>query len=269
MHCAIRVGLPTVQSDADQRVFQDILRKSIRPVFQLQRDVEEFSSAVSQNEDLPLRMCLSEREKAVWDEMLKKRVKTQYWSDGFVRFACLADRDIKCHLNGILEIFCGAGYHCLAGLARRLPVRGAIDIAWGVELQLGGLYGPVVANAYELESEVAQYPRIVVGLRAVEFLEIQHANTNDDLISRINRDLATRCLNMLVRDLDGQWCLHYLGDDFASIVTEQNHSLLCHKARRFVNEKIEEYGKSVNDKLESRYRQLLKYFDSVPLQRLS
>ena len=220
--------------------------------------------SVSGNPDSPLRMSLTEEERPVYDEMQLKRVKTQYWSDGVIRFASLGDQEIKCPLNGITEIFQLSGYFCLLGLARRRPVRGAIDIAWGVELPHGGLFGPVVANSYELESEVAQYPRIVVGQRVVEFLEAHRANTGADPFTRVNRDNAKLCLDMLLQDADGHWIVHYLGDAFQFSVTDTNHRFFHDKARAFVVEQLEEHRKSQNSKLAFRYSQLLNYFDAHP-----
>lgn len=165
---------------------------------------------------------------------------------------------------GINEIFQFAGYFCLLSLAQRHPVRGAIDIAWGVELPHGGLCGPVVANAYELESEVAQYPRIVVGQRVVDFLEAQLANTNDDPFTRVNRTKARLCRNMLLKDDDGHWIVHYLGAAFQYSVTHTNHRFIYDKARAFAVNQLEEHRKSKNKKLTFRYKQLLNYFDTHP-----
>lgn len=254
--------LPIIKSEADDSVFRSILRDNIGPTLQLQQDVEAMVKAVSGNPDSPRRMSLSEKERAVYDEMQLKRVKTQYWSDGFVRFVCLGDQAIKYPLNGITEIFQFSGYFCLLGLARRHPVRGAIDIAWGVELPHSGLYGPVVANAYELESEVAQYPRIVVGQRVVDFLEAHLANTSDDPFGRVNRIWAELCRGMLFKDVDGYWIVHYLGDAFQVSVTNTTHSYWHDKARTFVVEQLEEHRKSLDKKLAFRYSQLLHYFDA-------
>ncbi len=259
--------LPIIKSDSDDRAFRSILRNTIGPIFRLQRDVEAMVSAVSVNRNSPLRMSLSEQERVVWDEMVQKRVETQHWSDGFVTFVCLGDQDVKCPLNGIFEIFGRSGSHCLFGLAQRSPMRGAIDIAWGVELRPGELYGPVVASAYELESEVAQYPRVVVGHRVIEFLEVYRAGSGNDSFSQVNSNLAKLCLDMLFQDTDGHWCVDYLGVTFEHAVTHEDHSFLCEKARTFVIEQLEEHRASFNSKLAFRYSQLLSYFDSVPRQR--
>src|SRR5438445_6514274 len=138
--------LPMTNAGADSTAIDRMLRDIIGPTLQLQQDVEAMVKSVSGNTNSSRRLSLTEGERSVYDAMQLKRVETQYWSDGFIRFVCLGEKEIKCPLNGITEIFQLSGYFCLLGLARRHPVRGAIDIAWGVELPHSGLYGPVVAN---------------------------------------------------------------------------------------------------------------------------
>ena len=256
--------LPTTNSGPDGTAIDRVLRDTIGPTLQLQQDVEAMVKVVSGDPDSPRRMSLSTEERAVYDEMQLKRVKTQYWSDGFVRFVCLGDGAVKCLLNGITEIFQFSGYFCLLGLARRHPVRGAIDIAWGVELPHSGLYGPVVANAYELESKVARYPRIVVGQRVVGFLETYVSNSSDDPFMLANRMWAELCQGMLFKDVDGCWIVHYLGNAFQYSVTHTTHGYLHDKARAFVADQLEDHRKLLNSRLATRYNQLLNYFDAHP-----
>ena len=80
--------LPIIKTGADDTAFHNILRDTIRPILQLQRDAEVMVGAAVVNSDSPFRMSLSEEKRALWDELVKKRVKTQHWSDGIVRFIC-------------------------------------------------------------------------------------------------------------------------------------------------------------------------------------
>lgn len=256
--------LPAVTSEAGKTAIDNVIRASIAPALKLQRDVENMVKTLSPNTESPIRNSLSERDRAVFDEMQLKRVETQYWSDGFVRFVCLGDGAIKCPLLGVTEIFQFSGYFCLLGLAQRHPVRGAIDIAWGVELPRIGLYGPAVANAYKLESEVAKYPRIVVGQQVVDFLEGELTKTSNDPFTRGNRSWAKLCRGMLLKDNDGHWIVHYLGTTFQHSVTNTTHPFIYGRAHAFVVDQLEEHRKSKNNKLEYRYGQLLNYFNEHP-----
>ena len=154
--------LPAMKSSADQATFDEILKTNIGPILKLQRDAENLVGTMLTKPDSPFRMALAEELRDIWDQVFRKQVKTQYWSDGLVRFACLGGDNAKSAVNSILEIINFSGLLCFLGLAQHRPVRGAIEGAWGTEIRDGQLYGPVVSNAYELESEVAQYPRIIV-----------------------------------------------------------------------------------------------------------
>jgi hypothetical protein len=173
--------LPILKTDEEEQAFRAVIRNSIGAIIRLQHDAEIMvKAAINPRTDSPLRAKLSESEKTAWDEMSATRLTTQRWSDGLVSFVSLGDHEIRCVMNGVFAIFCLAGSLCLMGLANKRPIRGAIDVAWGVEILPGELYGPAVARAYELETTVAQYPRIVVGPRTVRFLENHKANTASD-----------------------------------------------------------------------------------------
>lgn len=255
----------SIESEEQRKAFHDVFRNSIGAIIKLQERAENMLAPVlKQNLDSPRRAALPPEQHAIWDDMQRTRIETQRWSDGLVSFVCLGDTDIRCRMNGVFGIFGIAGALCLLGLATGRPIRGAIEIAWGVELHPGELYGPVVARAYELESETAQYPRIVIGPEAVRFLEAHAANTEQDVFSQTDRELAALCLNMLVQDADGHWLLHYLGDTFQFAVTHGQHTELYGAARKFVFDQLFIHQAQHNTKLAFRYSHLLQYFDAHP-----
>lgn len=257
--------LKPVESEKQQKAFHDVLRNSIGAIIKLQERAEDMLAPIlKQNLDSPRRAALPQEQHATWDDMQRTRIETQRWSDGLVSFVCLGDTNIKCRMNGVFGIFGIAGALCLLGLATGRPIRGAIEIAWGIELHPGELYGPAVARAYELESEIAQYPRIVIGPEAVRFLEAHAANSEQDVFSQTDRDLAVLCLDMLVQDADGHWVLHYLGDRFQSAVTHGQHVKLYGSARKFVFDQLSKHHAQHNTKLAFRYSHLLQYFDAHP-----
>jgi len=253
------------ETEEQQKAFQDTLRNSIGAIIKLQKRAEEMLSPIlRQNLDSPRRAALPPEHQLMWDEMNRTRVTTQRWSDGLVSFTCLGDKDIKCQVNSVFAIFGLVGSLCLLGLAGGHPIRGAIEIAWGVELHPGELYGPAVARPYELESETAQYPRIVVGPETIRFLEAHAANTRQDIFSQTDREFAALCLGLVVRDTDGHWLLHYLGETFQSAVTHSQHADLYSMARKFVWEQFTKHQTNQDTKLAFRYANLINYFDAYP-----
>lgn len=252
-------------SEDHHKAFYDILRNSIGAIIKLQEQAKEMLAPILEpNLESPIRAALPPEQHAIWDEMQRTRITTQRWSDGLVSFACLGDTDIKCQMNNVYGIFGLAGTLCLLGLTTGSPIRGAIEIAWGIELHPGELYGPAVANAYELESEIAQYPRIVVGPATIRFLQVHASNPGQDMCSQNDRELASLCLDMLVQDADGHWLLHYLGEKFQFAVTHAQHVELYNAARKFVYDQLSTHQTKRNTKLAFRYSHLLQYFDAHP-----
>lgn len=257
--------LPTFKSEDERKKFDAILRESIGAISKLQSQAEDMLDGIlNPNLESPFRAALPPEQHAIWDEMQRARVTTQRWSDGLMSFVHLGDSEVKCRMNGVYGLFCLAGTLCLLGLANRHPIRGAIEVAWGVELSPGELYGAAVARAYELESEVAQYPRIVVGSETVKLLGAHRANPEQDPFLQTDRALAELCLGMLVQDVDGYWLLHYLGEKFQHAVSHAHHTELYVAARKFVCEQLFEHQASRNTKLAFRYSHLLQYFDAHP-----
>lgn len=255
--------LPILKSEDDKKKFQATVRKSIGSIDRLQKDAETMLGAIGGGRaKSPLRKRLSKKEQKMWDKMQVTRINKQRWSDGFAAFVCLGDQEVSCPMNGIFEIFAMCGSLCFLGLAAKKPIRGAIDIAWGVELHLGELYGPVVARAYELESETAQYPRIVVGSQVVHYLQSFLTEPTKDKFMKFNQTLARLCLNMLAHDVDGVNILHYLGNAFRDSITQTQHPELYDKAHEFVREQLRMHQEAGDSKLAFRYAHLAYYFQA-------
>jgi hypothetical protein len=257
--------LPIFATEDDKINFNATLKESIGAIRRLQRQAETMLGPIlDRNPESTFRASLPKEQHQIWDEMTQARVTTQRWSDGLVSFVCLGDADIKCKMNGVYALFCSAGALCLLGLANRSPVRGAIDVAWGVELNPGELYGAAVARAYELESEVAQYPRIVIGSETVKLLTIHSKNPAQDPFSQIDKKLAELCLGMIIPDTDGHMILHYLGESFQFAATHNAHAQFYESARNFAIEQFERHQANQDTKLAFRYSHLLNYLDAFP-----
>lgn len=254
--------LPSVDTTEGKQAFRSVIRDSIGAIFRLQRGADEMlRGALDRDPNSPLRLSLQDAQKEIWDEMHKTCIQQQRWSDGLVFFASLGDRQIKCPMGGPFWIIAQAGCHCFLGLAAGQPVRGGIDVAWGVELRPGELYGPAVSCAYDLESKVAQRPRIVVGQRAVDMLETYRCNQGTDYFAQYDRTLAEASLKLLKRDEDGQWIVHYLGHHFRAMVTQGQHSEMHRLGKAFVLQQLNGYRAAGDEKLTVRYEHVLSYFD--------
>lgn len=205
--------LPPFKTSEEKDQFVEKIKKTIIPIEDLQKLAKSTLAFAEYNES-PLRKSLPDNLKATYDQMNEINIQEQRWSDGLVYFVSLFEGNVKCPMTGIYNLFSSAGILCFLGLSKKMPLRGALDISWGVELHEGELYGAAVANAYELESKVAQYPRIVVSERTVNYLLSNINNPSNDVFTEYSRRLATICYNMLTKDADGNYFIHYLGKAF-------------------------------------------------------
>ena len=157
------------QSKNEIEFFLNKIKKTINPIYTLQKDSSKYwERALSYKGTL--KNTLSEAQQKQYDQIREIKVNQQRWSDGMVFFVALNQENVKCPITGVFYILGVVGGLCFVGLSRKHPIRGSLDISWGVELHPGELYGAAVANAYEIESKVAQYPRIVIGERVVDYL---------------------------------------------------------------------------------------------------
>lgn len=236
--------------------------KSIGAIDKLQKQADYFMRGT---EEFSMRDQIPESELTTYEEMKAAKPKQQRWSDGLVLYHSLATDKLKCPMNAVMKIFMLSGTLCLLGLAARTPIRGAIEVSWGVELYENELYGAVVANSYNLESAVAQYPRVVVGQHVINYLNVHLYDVPDpdDKIAIYNKNLAARCLKMTAIDQDGHAIIHYLGQDFKDWVLsgEDNPPSLYEMACTFIAEEYSKYSAQKDSKLAIRYAWLKGYFE--------
>jgi hypothetical protein len=84
-------------------------------------------------------------------------------------------------------------------------LRGGITVG-DVALSYGQLFGSAVVRGYELESQVARFPRIVVGEEV-----LKEAKTNEALWTHNDGETEVRAVRSLLRrDFDGEYFVDYL-----------------------------------------------------------
>lgn len=253
--------LPDVREATINEEFMMVVKNSVGGIIKLQELASNFRQGYSK--PFPTRDLLTEEEKIVYDKMKAQKPKQQRWSDGLVYFSPLGGENNHCPMNAIFEIFGLSGVMCFIGLANYRPIRGAIEISWGIELHNNELYGAVIKNSYELESQIAQCPRIIVGPHAIEYLKSHFDEPIDenDKLAGYNRELAGICLNMIALDQDGYHILDYLGRTFTDVVTRQQKTKFYEHAYSFICKEYERHFKDRNTKLAIRYAWIKGYYE--------
>jgi len=204
-------------------------------------------------------------------EMLKSNLKLQRFSDCIQAYVCLRTDKYHSHaINGVYGTLLASGSMLLLSLAMKKAFRAGIEVGLGTELEGGEIYGPVLYKAYELESKVAEYPRIVIGHELINYLTTL-ANGHEQIPSQAKEDvelcklMATNCLKMIVRDLDGVPILDYLGEEFLRSINENPERAkeledVFDLALKFIESEYAKRKQAGDKKLALRYYLLLNYF---------
>jgi len=203
--------------------------------------------------------------------MLKSNLKHQRFSDSIQAYVCLhTDQYHSNAINGVFGTLLACGGMLLLSLASKKAFRAGIEVGLGTELENGEIYGPVLYKAYELEHKVAEYPRIVIGQELINYLK-QLAIGHQQMEEQVKEDvdlcklMATNCLKMIVRDLDGVPILDYLGDEFMRSINENPERVKEYRkvfdlALQFVEAEYAKRKQAGDKKLALRYYLLLNYF---------
>ncbi len=113
----------------------------------------------------------------------------------------------------IFSALSAAAIVMLTSLASRRPLRGGIDVGLATEIGPGEIYGTALERAYVLESEVAQYPRIVIGDEFWKYLDatIAEFEKGSTPVAKSITAIVKRIMGLMATDKDGKRILDYLG----------------------------------------------------------
>lgn len=162
-----------------------------------------FNLVKEQGEVLLRLWGVPEKEMPPYLERMKQvHMGIQQYSDSTLFYAGAKDGDGMGF--GLFVSYClyFAMYY-LQLIAQGIPLRGSIVMGKGWELSTNCLYGPVMEDAYFLESTIASFPRIVVDQKVIQCVreldkeaELQHS--------------SMRFSGCFCKDFDGLYILDYL-----------------------------------------------------------
>ncbi len=190
------------------------------------------------------------------------QLKWQYFSDGLVVYIPLGSGLVASPASSLFELLIASGMLCLLGLAAQSPVRIGIDAAWAVEYRPNELYGSALAHAYKLESEVAQWPRVVVGEGLVGYLQHYATDGDNSISSQIRREMGAICLKLLTIDIDGNHIVDYLGEEYRLVTKGTLDKPTIAQAQLYAENQITHWRNVGDMKLVQRYEFVCSYFSS-------
>jgi hypothetical protein len=213
---------------------------------------------------------IPEKHREAFTKVQKIDVKSQGFSDTVVIYVSLNTDTTKAPINGVFSALAACASTFLLSMAAGHVCRGGIEIGIASEFYEGEIYGPALLEAYYLESEVAQYPRIVIGDQVINYLADMKRAEGLDPFTKLNNQMADICFSLFARDIDGNVLLDYLGEGFKKhMVPDGFHDdlkVIPKMAYEFVEKEFEKWRKERNTKLSLRYNHLLNYLSArLPL----
>ena len=154
---------------------------------------------------------------------------------------------------------CGIG---LLSLSVQVPMRAGLDVGVATQIDDDEIYGPGLERAFYLESQLAEYPRFLVGNELMSYLIWVKKQKCGTRIGQVAKEMAQFCRKMIIQDTDGRFMLDFLGDKIKGMSGEFFKKKEIVSALEFVNSQYKKYLEQNNEKLASRYYRLLRYFHS-------
>jgi len=184
-------------------------------------------------------------------------------SDSVIIAVPLMGTDENCTaINGVYSAFaatCGIG---LLSLSAKVVVRGGLDVGVATTIDDKEIYGPGFERAYYIESQLAEYPRFVLGRELINYIMGVESQQCSSRLGLVAKEIAQFCKKMIIRDSDGRYMLDFLGAKAKEVAGESIDSKIVKNALDFAKSQYEQFSKENNEKLASRYYRLLRYFDS-------
>jgi hypothetical protein len=208
---------------------------------------------------------LSENQKKLSEQMLYPHISTEYWGDSIIFYSKLPIPTGDVNLTVIFAMLLACATGMLISFGGRTPLRGGIEIGTTLEGFDYGIYGSALFGAYQLEKNIANYPRIVIGEELIKLLSFYGDSEQTDVISAINKEAANMCLGMIYKDKDGYSIIDFLNKKITEFSLIDNETLKgikdsIAKGFQFICDELERFKKERNSKLAFRYQLLKDYY---------
>lgn len=191
-------------------------------------------------------------------------IEMKSFSDLITSYVLLGNDEHKLQLQGIYFLLLSNCEVFLKMLANGTALRGGIDLGMAIKNDENELYGSALLNPYILESKVAKSIRIVIGQTLYNY--IQEISSNEDFDNNIldlNIRYAQLCNKLIKQDIDGEYILDYLSDEFNQM---ESFTIYCKKAKQFLNFEYNNSKIKQQFDVTKKYQQAIKYFENSGIE---
>jgi hypothetical protein len=200
--------LPT--NDTEKHEFVVKLQGTIGKVDFVRRAFRKFFDATELHTPDTSLFPAKHREKFIASQ--KSKVYFYGFSDSVVIAVPLISSDENCTaINGVYSAFVATSGIGLFALADKIVLRGGLDVEFATTIDGTEIYGPALERAYFLESNLAEYPRFLVGKELLAYLHWVENQQCKTRLGETAKIMATFCREMIVQDTDGRPMLDFMG----------------------------------------------------------
>lgn len=205
-------------------------------------------------------------------------IQSQSFSDTNIWFTPTSDEHGNLYAASISRLLLGVCFAHLLALSRGTPCRGGIALACGTDAVgkiLGTnteIYGPALVEAYKLESNLADYHRVVIGDYLVKFLsgsivDIDHLDNKSEQFAfhLYDNTMIQNALSLTCTDEDGCIILDFAGPKASRIAKQAligagiDPKKMFGNALGFAQKEANSFAQIRNHKLAGRYSALYRY----------
>ena len=185
------------------------------------------------------------------------------FSESIIIAVPLMSDDENCTaMNGVYSALVATSGIGLIALAATITLRAGLDVGVATQIEGKDIYGPALERAYFLESQLAEYPRFVVGNELINYLLWVENQQCKSRLGIVAKGMAKFCRQMIIQDTDGRFMLDFMGVRSKEMADNSIDTEVVKLARDFVVSQYKKYFDDENQKLASRYFRLLRYFNS-------
>jgi hypothetical protein len=187
------------------------------------------------------------------------------FSDSFVTSVPLRnDGGDLVRVATVFSALAAAAIVMLTSLASKHPLRGGIDVGLATEIGPGEIYGTALERAYVLESKVAQYPRIVIGVELLKYLNsvLAEFSKGETPVAKAIAVITQKIMGLIATDTDGKRILDYLGAVVVESSAPEDREHIVQPAYEFVLAEQKRLMGEGNAELINRYASFRSYFES-------
>jgi hypothetical protein len=204
--------------------------------------------------------------KDIIDKVREQQVGQMVFSDTVVFFIPL-DMQSKANVSiNIYTMFYVLSIVMFTCSIYGIPIRGGIDIGPCIKMSNTEIYGAGLAKAHILESQCADYQRVLVGDETREFIKKVNSIEPEDIEQIIAKNFAAKSLEFLLEDNDKFWALDYCGAHVRSLLKSTSDSSKVSEMFKNYVEKVNEQknilSKKGNLKVAKKLGRLLSYLET-------